>query len=153
MISAGEPAPDFTLPDHRGQEVSLSDLRGQKVMLVFYPADFSPVCTDQLSIYQEVLGEIEDRGAKLVGISVDSSWTHRAFRKHLGIDIPLLADFHPKGEVSAAYGAYRDQWGTTNRSLVLIDEEGTVRWVHESPSPVDVPGANLIFDALEEVAA
>ena len=153
MIEAGGQAPDFTLPNHRGEMVSLSDLRGQKVMLVFYPADFSPVCSDQLSIYQEVLGQIEEAGVLLLGISVDSSWTHNAFRKQLGIDIPLLADFHPKGKVSSDYGAYVEDVGTGNRSLVLIDEEGVVRWVHESPSVVDIPGANLIFDALEEVSA
>jgi peroxiredoxin len=153
MIEVGEQAPDFALPDHRGEMVSLSDLRGQKVMLVFYPADFSPVCSDQLSVYQEVLGQIEEAGVKLYGISVDSSWTHNAFRKQLGIDIPLLADFHPKGKVSSEYGAYIEDFGTGNRSLVLIDEEGMVRWVHESPSVLDIPGANLIFDALEEVSA
>jgi peroxiredoxin len=153
VISAGEQAPEFTLRNHKGEEVSLKDFRGQKVMLVFYPADFSPVCTDQLSIYQEVLGQIEEAGVQLLGISVDSSWTHRAFRKQLGLDIPLLADFHPKGEVSAKYGAYIDDFGTGNRSLVLIDEEGMVRWVHESPSVVEIPGANLIFDALAEAGA
>ena len=152
MIESGEPAPEFTLPNHRGEPVSLSDFRGGKVMLVFYPADFSPVCSDQLSIYQEVLDEIDDAGVQLLGISVDSSWTHNAFRKQLGLDIPLLADFHPKGEVSRSYGAYIDDYGTSNRSLVLIDEEGVVRWVHESPSPIEIPGANLIFDALEAVA-
>ena len=152
MIEAGESAPEFTLPNHRGEPVSLSDFRGRKVMLVFYPADFSPVCSDQLSIYQEVLGKIEEAGVQLIGISVDSSWTHNAFRKQLGLDIPLLADFHPKGEVSRSYGAYIDDYGTSNRSLVLIDEEGVVRWVHESPSPIEIPGANLIFDALEAVA-
>jgi peroxiredoxin len=120
-------------------------------MLVFYPADFSPVCTDQLSIYQEVLSEIEDAGVKLIGISVDSSWTHRAFRKSLGLDIPLLADFHPKGEVSRSFGAYQDEYGTGSRSLVLVDEEGVVRWVHESPA-LEIPGANLIFDAIGQVA-
>jgi peroxiredoxin len=153
VIQPGEPAPDFTLPNHRGEEVSLSDLRGQKTMLVFYPNDFSPVCTDQLSIYQEVLGELSEAGVHLIGVSVDSSWTHNAFRKKLGIDIPLLADFHPKGEMSSKYGAYLEDWGTTNRSLVLIDEEGVVRWVHESPTPLEIPGANLIFDALAESGA
>jgi peroxiredoxin len=152
LIEAGESAPEFTLPNHRGEPVSLSDFRGRKVMLVFYPADFSPVCSDQLSIYQEVLDEIDDAGVQLLGISVDSSWTHNAFRKQLGLDIPLLADFHPKGEVSRSYGAYIDDYGTSNRSLVLIDDEGVVRWVHESPSPIEIPGANLIFDALEAVA-
>ena len=153
MISAGEKAPDFTLPNHKGEAVSLSDFRGRKVMLVFYPADFSPVCTDQLSVYQEVLDRIEESGVQLLGISVDSSWTHRAFRKQLGIDIPLLADFHPKGEVSAKYGAYVDAFGTGNRSLVLIDEDGNVEWVYESPSITDIPGADLIFDALAQGSA
>ena len=153
MIEPGEPAPDFTLPNHKGEQVSLADFRGRKLMLVFYPSDFSPVCTDQLSVYQEVLEQIRDAGVELVGVSVDSSWTHRAFRKQLGLEMPLLADFHPKGEVSSRYGAYLEDWGTTNRSLVLIDEEGTVRWVHESPSVIEIPGANLIFDALAEASA
>jgi peroxiredoxin len=153
VISAGEPAPDFTLPNHKGEEVSLSDFRGSKVMLVFYPTDFSPVCSDQLSVYQEVLGQIEGEGVQLLGISVDSSWSHNAFRKQLGIEIPLLADFHPKGEMSSRYGAYIAEFGIANRSLVLIDEEGVVRWVYESPSLTEIPGANLIFDALSEVGA
>jgi peroxiredoxin len=151
MIPAGTPAPDFSLRDQNGERVSLSDFRGRKLVLVFYPADFSPVCTDQLSIYHEVLPEIKERGAELVGVSVDSTWAHKAFREKLGIEIPLLADFHPKGDVSRAYGAYLEERGHPNRSLVLVDEQGIVRWVHESPTPVEIPGANLIFDALEEV--
>jgi peroxiredoxin len=152
VIEPGTPAPDFTLPDQDGNEVSLSDLRGERVVLVFYPADFSPVCTDQLSVYQEVLPELAARGTRLIGISVDSSWAHRAFADKLGLEMTLLADFHPKGEVTRAYGAYVEQRGHPNRSLVLIDEDGMVRWVHESPSPLEIPGANLIFDALEAPA-
>ena len=152
MIAPGSPAPDFTLPDQDGQEVSLADFRGRRVVLCFYPSDFSPVCTDQLSLYQEVLPEIESRGATLLAISVDGQWSHRAFRDKLGVDIPLLADFHPKGAVAARYGAYLPDWGTSNRSLVLVDEEGVVRWVHASPTPLEVPGANLIFDALETLS-
>jgi peroxiredoxin len=148
VIEAGAEAPEFTLKDHRGQDVSLSDYRGGKVVLCFYPNDFSPVCTDQLSVYQEVKPEFDAAGVTLLGISVDHSWAHRAFRKELGIEFTLLADFHPKGEVASAYGAYLPDWGTTNRSLVLIDEDGVVRWVHESPTPLEIPGANLIFDAL-----
>jgi peroxiredoxin len=148
VIEPGTEAPGFTLKDQDGKRVSLSDFRGGKVMLVFYPADFSPVCTDQLSVYQEVLAEIESSGARVVGISVDSIWAHRAFREQLGVEIPLLADFHPKGEVAASYGAYLEDYGTCNRSLVLVDEEGAVEWVHESPTPLEIPGANLIFDAL-----
>jgi peroxiredoxin len=150
LIEPGTSAPDFTLPNHRGEQVSLSDFKGRRLMLVFYPADFSPACSDQLSIYQEVLDQISKAGVQLVGVSVDSSWTHNAFRKQLGLEMPLLSDFHPKGAVSASYGAYRDEWGTTNRSLVLIDEQGIVRWVHESPTPIEIPGANLIFDAIAE---
>jgi peroxiredoxin len=150
VIEPGEQAPDFTLPDHTGKEVSLQDFRGRKVMLVFYPADFSPVCTDQLSVYQEVLGQITEAGVQLLGVSVDSSWTHRAFREKLALDIPLLADFHPQGAMSSRYGAYLEDHGTANRSLVLIDSDGGVQWVHESPSVIEIPGANLIFDALAE---
>ncbi len=148
MIAAGEPAPEFTLRDQTGQKVSLSDFRGGKVLLVFYPLDFSPVCSDQLSIYQEVKPEIEAKGVTMVGISVDSGFAHKAFQEKLGIDTQLLADFEPKGEVARAYGAYIERAGTANRSLVLVDEQGTVEWVHESPTPLEIPGANLIFDAL-----
>jgi peroxiredoxin len=148
MVQPGSPAPDFSLPNHQGKQVSLADFRGRKVVLVFYPLDFSPVCTDQLSIYQEVLPQIEEQGAVMVGISVDSSWAHRAFRDKLGITIPLLSDFEPKGAVSRSYGAYLDEAGHGNRSLVLVDADGVVSWVHESPTPLEIPGANLIFDAL-----
>jgi peroxiredoxin len=118
-------------------------------LLVFYPLDFSPVCTDQLSVYQEVIGEIEAKGATVLGISVDSGFAHAAFREKLGLTFPLLADFKPKGEVSRAYGAWIEAADTSNRSLVLVDEDGKVEWSYESPSPVEIPGANLIFDALE----
>jgi peroxiredoxin len=148
VIEAGAKAPDFSLPDHDGNEVSLSDFAGRKLVLVFYPLDFSPVCTDQLSVYQEVLGEIESKGASLVGISVDSTYCHHAFRKQLNLTMPLLADFNPKGAVCRAYGAWIDQVDHANRSLVLVDEEGTVRWSFASPTPLEIPGANLIFDAL-----
>ncbi len=152
MIEAGAKAPGFTLPDQDGKQVSLSDFRGQKVVLVFYPADFSPVCTDQLSIYQEVLGELEERGTKMLGISVDGVFCHRAFRSHMNLDIPLLADFHPKGEVARAYGVWSDEHGVSGRALVLVGREGTVEWSYMSP-PLEVPGANLIFDALDQRTA
>ncbi len=153
MIAAGEPAPDFTLRDQDGERVSLSDFRGGRVLLVFYPLDFSPVCSDQLSIYQEVKPEIEAKGVEMIGISVDHGFAHRAFQEKLGIDTRLLADFEPKGEVARAYGAYIEQVGHANRSLVLVDEEGVVEWVHESPTPLEIPGANVIFDALETVGS
>jgi peroxiredoxin len=148
MISAGEKAPDFTLRDQDGEDVSLADFRGKKVLLVFYPFDFSSVCSDQLSVYQEVKPEIEARGVTMIGISVDHPYAHKAFREKLGIDTTLLADFEPKGEVAKAYGSYVDKVGMANRTLVLIDEEGSVEWSYESPSLGEAPGANLIFDAL-----
>jgi peroxiredoxin len=148
MVEPGTPAPDFSLPDQSGNMVSLGDFAGRKLMLCFYPLDFSPVCSDQLSIYQEVLPEIEAKGAELVGVSVDSAYCHRAFREHLNLTMPLLADFHPKGAMSRDYGAYQDDFGTDNRSLVLVGEDGVVRWSYASPSPKEIPGANLIFDAL-----
>ena len=149
MIGPGSVAPDFTLPDQDGNEVSLADFRGRTVVLVFYPADFSPVCTDQLNVYQEVLPQIEERGATLVGISVDGSFCHKAFREHFGVSMPLLADFHPKGEVARAYGVYLEDHGLAGRALVMVDPEGIVTWAHQSP-PLEIPGANLIFDALEQ---
>ncbi|MGN6665260.1 MAG: redoxin domain-containing protein [Solirubrobacterales bacterium] len=148
MIAVGDQAPDFTLRDQDGEKVSLSDYRGRKVMLVFYPGDFSPVCSDQLSIYQEVKPEIAEKGVELVGISVDSSYAHKAFQEKLGIDTTLLSDFEPKGEVARAYGSYFEPAGFANRTLVLVDEEGKVAWTYESPSPGEFPGANVIFDAL-----
>ncbi|HEX5714492.1 MAG TPA: redoxin domain-containing protein [Solirubrobacterales bacterium] len=148
MIAAGEPAPDFTLRDQDGEKVSLSDYRGRKVLLVFYPQDFSPVCGDQLSLYQEVKPELAAKGLELVGISVDHHWAHKAFQEKLGIDTTLLADFHPKAEVAQAYGSYLADFGIANRTLVLVDEDGTVAWTYESPSPGEFPGANVIFDAL-----
>jgi peroxiredoxin len=153
MIEAGSPAPDFALPDQDGNEVTLESLRGKRFVLVFYPSDFSPVCTDQLNVYQEVLGELRERGAELYGVSVDSAWCHKAFQQHLGVDIPLLADFHPKGAVSEAYGAFTPKYGVSKRALVMVGPDGTVEWSYKSPSPLEIPGANLIFDALEAHAA
>jgi peroxiredoxin (alkyl hydroperoxide reductase subunit C) len=153
MIQPGEQAPGFTLPDQDGKKVSLEELRGQRVLLVFYPLDFSPVCTDQLNVYQEVLGELESRGLKLYGISVDSAYCHKAFQAELGTTIPLLADFHPKGRVARDYGVYSEDHGVTARALVLIGPDGLVQWSYRSPSPLEIPGPNLIFDALDEQRA
>ncbi len=149
MIPVGEQAPDFALRNQDGEKVSLSDYKGRKVLLVFYPGDFSPVCGDQLSIYQEVKPQIAERGVELVGISVDSFFAHQAFQEKLGIDTTLLSDFEPKGEVARAYGSYLDApLGFANRTLVLVDEEGKVAWTHEAPNPGEFPGANVIFDAI-----
>src|SRR4051794_23903528 len=152
MIEVGAPAPDFTLRDQDGQKVSLEDLRGKRTVLVFYPLDFSPVCTDQLNVYNEVLSDLESEGVGMYGVSVDSAYAHSAFQQHLGIRIPLLADFHPKGAVAAAYGVYDEQWGSSARALVMIGPDLTVEWAYQSPSALEIPGANLIFDALKERA-
>ena len=109
MIEAGQPAPDFTLRDQDGNEVSLEDLRGKRTVLVFYPSDFSPVCTDQLNVYQEVVPELEEQGVQLYGVSVDGVFCHKAFQEKLGVSIPLLADFHPKGEVTQKYGLFAEK--------------------------------------------
>jgi peroxiredoxin len=153
VIGAGRPAPDFTLRDQDGKKVSLADFRGRTVVLVFYPLDFSPVCTDQLGAYQEVLGELEERGVTLLGISVDSAFTHKAFQEHLGVSIPLLADFHPKGAVASEYGVYAEERGHSARALVMVDPDGVVTWSHVSSSALEIPGANLIFDALDQQRA
>jgi peroxiredoxin len=152
MIEPGTPAPDFTLRDQDGNEVSLEDLRGRRTVLVFYPSDFSPVCTDQLSVYQEVLPELEERGVKLFGVSVDNAFSHNAFQDSLGVSIPLLADFHPKGEVAKSYGVYSESYGVAKRALVMIGPDLTVEWAYKPPSPLEIPGANLIFDALDQHA-
>jgi peroxiredoxin len=149
MIEAGQQAPGFTLRDQDGKEVSLSDFRGKTVVLVFYPLDFSPVCTDQLSVYQQILGELDQRGVELVGISVDSAFTHKAFREHLGLTMPLLADFHPKGEVAKAYGLWDERWGNATRALVMVGPEGDVTWSYRAPSALEIPGPELILGALE----
>jgi peroxiredoxin len=153
VIEPGTAAPDFSLPDQDGRVVSLADIAGRWTVLAFYPADFSPVCTDQLSVYQEVLSELEARGVDLYGVSVDSAFCHKAFREQLGITIPLLADFHPKGEVARRFGVYVEQHGVCGRALVMIGPDGLVEWSHRSPSPLEIPGANLIFDALAARAA
>jgi peroxiredoxin (alkyl hydroperoxide reductase subunit C) len=151
MIEPGSSAPDFALPDQDGNIVKLEDLRGQTTVLVFYPLDWSPVCTDQLNVYQEVVADLEAAGTKLYGVSVDSAFSHKAFQESLGLSIPLLADFHPKGEVSRAYGVYIEERGHNQRALVMIGPDLEVKWAHRSSSPLEIPGANLIFDALAAV--
>ena len=152
MIAVGDRAPEFTLPDQDKNPVSLSQFAGRRLVIAFYPGDFSRVCSDQLSLYQEVLSEIESRGASLIGISVDSHHCHRAFGEQLNLTMRLLSDFHPKGEVSRAYGAYIEERGHCNRSLVLVEADGSIGWSHLS-APLEVPGANLIFDALADRSA
>jgi peroxiredoxin len=149
LIEVGAKAPDFTLPDHAGQEISLSDFAGRRLLLAFYPLDFSPVCSDQLALYRQIQTDLDEANVTLVGISVDSAFAHKAFRDHLGIETSLLADFEPKGAVAEAYGAYLGQAGHSNRSLVLIDANGVVEWVHETDTPLDIPGPDLIVQAIK----
>ena len=153
MIEAGSPAPDITLRDQDGSDVTLADLKGQRTLLVFYPLDFSPVCSDQLSIYQELIDDFESKGVKLYGVSVDSAFCHKAFQDKLNLTMTLLADFEPKGAVAKAFGVYNDEHGISNRALFLIEGDGTVSWSYLSPSVLEIPGANLIFDALESAPA
>jgi peroxiredoxin len=147
-IRPDTPAPDFTLPAGPDRPVSLRDLRGKPVVLVFYPADWSPVCGDQVALYNEILPEFESLGAQLVGVSVDGPWCHAAFAKDRKLRFPLLADFEPKGSVARRYGVYRDGDGTSERALFVIDAEGVVRWSYVSPIDVN-PGAEGILAALE----
>jgi peroxiredoxin (alkyl hydroperoxide reductase subunit C) len=153
MIEAGAPAPDFSLFDQDGGTVSLKDLEGQHSVLVFFPAAFSPVCTDQLSVYEEVLPELRDRDTALYGVSVDNAFSLKAFQASVGTTIPLLSDFHPKGEMARAYGVWVPERGVATRALVLVGPDLRVLWTHRPPSPLEIPGANLIFDALDAVAA
>ena len=149
MIDAGQPAPEFTLRDQDGEDVSLADFRGRKVLLVFYPFDFSAICSDQLSLYQEIRPQLEEKDVEMIGISIDHPFAHKAFQEKLGIETTLLADFEPKGEVAKAYGSYVDAVGMANRNLVLIDEEGNVEWTYEPPTPGDIPAPQVILDALD----
>src|SRR5689334_1096902 len=147
-LAPGNDAPDFELPSTPDQKVMLSEFRGQPVILAFYPEDWSPVCSDQLGLYQAVLPEFQKFGAELVGISVDSVWSHLAFAKDRNLHFPLLADFEPKGEVARTYQVYRATDGTSERALYVIDADGIVRWSYVSPVGVN-PGADGILRALE----
>jgi peroxiredoxin len=146
-LEPGAEAPGFALRSTTDQLLSLSECRGRPVILVFYPADWSPVCSDQLGLYQAVLPEFERFGAQLIGISVDGVWCHVAFAQDRNLHFPLLADFEPKGQVSRAYGAYRAQDGTSERALFVLDTDGIVRWSYVSPVAVN-PGADGILNAL-----
>jgi peroxiredoxin len=149
-LAAGTTAPEFELQSAPDQTLSLSELRGRPVVLVFYPEDWSPVCSDQLTLYQELLPEFQQFDAQLVGISVDGIWSHVAFAKDRHLQFPLLPDFEPKGEVSRLYGVYRTEDGTSERALFVIDREGVIRWSYVSPVGVN-PGADGILRALEEL--
>ncbi|MHC4434139.1 MAG: redoxin domain-containing protein [Planctomycetota bacterium] len=147
-LAPSTPAPDFTLSSGPGETISLGDFRGQPVILVFYPADWSPVCGDQVVLYNEILPIFQDYNAQLLGISVDGVWCHAAFARDRNLTFPLLADFEPKGAVAKAYGVYREEEGTSERALFVIDAEGIVRWSYVSPVGVN-PGADGILAALD----
>jgi len=150
LLHPGAEAPDFTLNSTPDQTVSLSEFRGQPVILAFYPADWSPVCGDQMALYNEILPEFRKLGAELLGISVDGTWCHAAFKDARGLQFPLLSDFEPKGKVCRMYGAYRDDDGMAERALFVIDKDGTIAWSYCSPVGVN-PGADGILSALEEL--
>src|SRR5467141_3402304 len=150
VLPPGTPAPDFTLPVTPDQKLSLAELRGQPVVLAFYPADWSPVCGDQMALYNEILPEFHRFNAEVMGISVDGVWCHAAFSRDRKLHFPLLADFEPKGAVSKLYGAYRDEDGTSERALFVLDGDGIIRWSYVSPVGVN-PGGAGILAALEEL--
>jgi len=150
-LEPGTEAPDFALRSTPDQLLSLSECRGRPVILAFYPEDWSPVCSDQLALYQELLPEFQRFDAQLIGVSVDGMWCHRAFAENRHLRFPLLADFEPKGAVARMFGAYRANDGTSERALFVIDAKGMIRWSYCSPIEVN-PGADGILEALEALA-
>jgi len=149
-LAAGAPAPDFSLQSTPDQRVGLSEFLGKPVVLAFYPADWSPVCGDQMGLYNEILPEFKRLGAELLGISVDGAWCHAAFSRDRKLHFPLLSDFEPKGEVARRYGAYRKVEGVCDRALFVINSEGIIHWSYVSPVGVN-PGAEGILSALEQL--
>jgi peroxiredoxin len=150
VLAAGTAAPEFSLHVTPDQKLSLSELRGKPVILAFYPADWSPVCGDQMALYNEILPEFHKHGAEMIGISVDGVWCHAAFSKDRHLHFPLLADFEPKGSVAQSYGAYRVADGVSERALFVIDKNGIIAWSYCSPIAVN-PGADGILQALEDL--
>jgi peroxiredoxin len=152
ILEKGVVAPNFELRTAPGKTISLQSLRGKNVILAFYPADFSPVCGDEIALFNEVLPEFAKYDAEMIGISVDGVWCHAAFAKQKNIHFPLLSDFEPKGKVARQYGAYRENDGTTERALFVIDRDGVIQWSYLSPIDVN-PGADGILDALDALRA
>jgi peroxiredoxin len=151
ILQPGTNAPNFTLHVTPDQKLSLNELRGRPVILAFYPADWSPVCGDQMALYNEILPEFQKHKAELLGISVDGVWCHDAFSQNRRLHFPLLADFEPKGAVAKAYGAYREEDGVSQRALFVIDSKGKIAWSFLSPVSIN-PGADGILDALEKLS-
>jgi peroxiredoxin len=152
IIAPGTPVPEFRLAREDGSDFTREDLLGRTTILVFYPSAFSSVCTDQLHVYEEAIGDIRAEGAEMYAVSTDASESQRAFREQLGISIEQLSDFEPKGETARALGAYFEPAGMTNRALVIVGPDGVVRWSHLADSPGDLPGVNLVFDGLATAA-
>lgn len=150
-LPIGTPAPDFTLHDSPDQTLSLADFKGQPVVIIFYPADFSPDCGDQLSIFNEVLPYFQHHRSQVLGISVDNVWSHLAFAHDRNLHFPLLSDFHPKGAAAGLYNAYNEETGTTERAIYVIDANGLVAWGFIASSPVN-PGANGALEVLEALS-
>ena len=148
IIAPGTPAPEFSLAREDKETFTRTDLMGATTVLVFYPFAFSPVCTDQLQVYDEALDDFTAQGATLYGVSTDATWSQKAFKEKLGVRIEQLSDFEPKGAASRSFGAYHEQRGMTNRALVIVGPDGVVRWSHLADSPGDLPGVGLIFDGL-----
>jgi peroxiredoxin len=148
LVAPGTPAPEFSLKREDGSTFTREDLVGATTILVFYPFAFSPVCTDQFQVYEEVLDQLRDQGATLYGVSCDATWSQKAFKEQLGVSIEQLSDFEPKGAASRAFGAYFEPGGFSNRALVLVGPDGVVRWSHLASNPGELPGANLLFDGL-----
>jgi peroxiredoxin (alkyl hydroperoxide reductase subunit C) len=152
IVQPGTPAPSFTLTDERGEDFTNESIAGQTAVFVFFPFAFSPVCTDQFQVYEEVLDEFEALGATLYGVSCDASWSLKAFKDKLGVSIPMLSDFEPKGATSRAFGAYFEPGGFSDRAIVIVDPSGTVQFSHRADNPGQLPGANIIFDGLAQHA-
>ena len=150
MLTTGTIAPDFTLYSTPDQKLNLGELRNRKIILAFYPADWSPVCDNQMTLYNEMGRYFSKHDAQLIGISVDSKWSHLAFTEHNKFHFPLLSDFEPKGEVARLYEVYNDKTGECQRALYVIDENGIIRWSYLSPVGIN-PGADGILNALEEL--
>jgi peroxiredoxin len=152
IVAPGTPAPEFTLKRADGSPFTREDLLGNTTVLVFYPFAFSPVCTDQLQIYDEALDELRAKGATLYGVSCDATYSQTAFKQSLGVSIEQLSDFEPKGAASRAFGAYFEPGGMSNRALVIIGPDGVVSWSHLAANPGELPGVNVIFDGLAATA-
>jgi len=150
VIEPGQPAPSFSLDTESGEKLTDRDLQGKTTVLVFYPFAFSPVCTEQLQLYERELDQLRAQGAEIYGVSCDSTWAQKAFREKLGVSIPQLSDFEPKGQACRAFGVLHDG-GFPQRALVIVGPDGVVRWSYQAPSPADLPGVHMILGGLKNV--